>query len=473
MASHNDKITPRDKRVSYKKNGKERKFDTATTFSVKAQKPIVEKALQDYARLLVDPGGTELGLSPCPVPCRMVAVRDKIVLDLKSNLCSTGDWYVEVTPTLNDTVKVTKGVAVNTTNDATIVFDKLDFDSGMNMGGNLSYSSSPNDMIDFTYSSSALTGGGFNVNDMAASKTYKVWFNPLAMIGSPTATLQIYTSPTLALLGSGVPPWTGHISAGVVGELTGSLTVPANNAWLGFKIVDEGGSSMISASISLRWVSGAGVMPSGNKITDQTCFDTEFSTQNIDFDRYRITAQDVLVTYMGSDLSNGGVVASARTPYSWSPSSDVYDSITQLPYDSYDGPLKTGTHVHWLPATIDDITPKNRGTVDWPSSKMIIYGRQDDLANKQSVRLIVTTIIEFYSDVPIYGQMSFCPPPSQVGLLLYWMGRNIPAATSNDSHWEKLKKFIPHALSKGVQWGVENPEIVAKMLAKLVAMTVG
>lgn len=441
------------------KAGKKKETDG---FSSKAMKPKVEKELLKYARRLVDPLDCELGLSPSPVPNRMVAIRDKIVIDLKEHLSGTGDWFVEVRPKLTDTVTLTAGItsSVGATNN---IMYTVGFINGKLRGGILVYGGGARNSIDFQEADASPAGGGFLLSDSGAAKVYSITWDPTEFSGDVQGTLEVYVAATIDDLGNSAAIYSVAVNQATTGVLPGSFTLPANTVCIGFKFVTAQ-LSVVRGNFSMLYASGAGSHLLGNSISTMITLDTEFSKASIDYDRYRITAQDALITYMGSDFSNGGVIASARVPDTWSPSGNYYDAITQLPYDSYNGPLKVGTHIHWLPASVQELTPNGYGDVPGSSNKIIAYGRQDDLVNKQSVRLIVTTVIEFYSDVPIYGAMKFCPPPTNLGLLIYWMGVNIPAATSNEDHFDKLKKFLPTALSKGLQYGIDNPEIVTRML---------
>lgn len=444
-------------------SGKKGKQEIASQYNTKSMKPKIEKGLLEYAKRLVDPLESELGLSPSPVPCRMVAIRDKIVIDLKEHLSDTGDWYVEVRPTLTDTVTLTQGTDPVIGSGSNLVFTAVTFISNAVNGGTLTYSNSKRTSADFLSDDSTTCGGGFLLNDSGAAKVYGITWDPITYTGDVSGTLEVYSSGALTTLGETAAVFSVAVTQATTGLLPGTFTLPANAKYLGFRFVTVQPASVI-ANFTLMHNSGGGNFVIGNAISSFTTLDTEFSSANVDYDRYRITAQDVLITYMGSDYANGGVIASARVPDTWSPSADYYDAITQLPYDSYNGPLKVGTHVHWLPASVDELTPKLVFQTPDVVNKLIVYGRQDDLVNKQSVRMMVTTIIEFYSDVPIYGAMKFCAPPTNVGLLIYWLGMHVPAATSNDGHLDKLKKFLPTALSKGLQYGLDNPEVISKML---------
>lgn len=464
----NNNYQPKHKQ-SNRPDDKKGKKEVAILFDAKDLKPKVNKEIQRYAQRLIDPLDCELGLSPSPVPNRMVAIRDKIVIDLKTHLSDTGDWFVEVRPTLNDTVTLTKGSTKSVANNSNLMVTGAAFINNKMSGGLMTYGDVARTNIDFTAKADALLGGGFGVGDTGGAKVYGVTWSPLQFTGDVSGVFAIYTANNLDSLGVAAAIYSTTVTQATTGVLPGTLSLPANTVWVGFSFTTSQ-SSTIVANFGLLYNSGAGSQEVPNQLTHMTTVDTEFSGNLIDYDRYRVTAQDLLITYMGSDFANGGVIASARVPDTWSPSENHYDAITQLPYDSYNGPLKVGTHVHWVPATLEELVPVPFGELPRFSNKLIAYGRQDNLVDKQSVRLMVTTIIEFYSDVPIYGAMKYCPPPTNLGLLIYWMGVNIPAATSNEDHFQKLKKFVTSAINKGIQYGIDNPDVIAKLLRTAIGM---
>lgn len=89
----------------------------------------------------------------------------------------------------------------------------------------------------------------------------------------------------------------------------------------------------------------------------------------------RPVAQSVLVTYMGSDLLNGGTIASCYVPNDILSSNyfaNTEQSLGQLQYvenvmkldGSYNGPLKTGTYAWWSPYDDTDANFRSVGNMN-------------------------------------------------------------------------------------------------------------
>lgn len=454
-------------------NGKAKKKEAVQQFSVKeVKRELVEKSVLEYAQLLVDPRESKLVLSPAPVPMRMTAIRDKILIDMNTRISSSGDWYIEVAPTITDTVSVTKGTTVSVPATSDLIFSNCKVNSGSAKGvGSLCFSASE-------YTVDGRSEGNATYFDVGTSgsqiHTYNISFSNVEVYGTGSIDLKLWTAANLsdAAISNAALSFTWPMSEGMAGVQPGACSIPADTGVLFWdaSLASGATTSTFHASFDcvLRRVSGGTpyTLPQSNSTTETV--DTVFSTSLSDCERYRVTAQEVLLTYMGSDLSNGGVVCSARVPFDWSPGLDVYDSISQLPYDSYNGPMKLGTHVHWVPSSLDDLMPAASYRI--PSTKMVLYGKQDDLVNVQTCRLMVTTVVEFFSTNPIYGVMQFCPPPNSVGMLIYWIGVHIPACTSNEGHWKKMKDLVVSLLSRGYDYARKNPQVIAKAVATALSM---
>jgi len=180
----------------------------------------------------------------------------------------------------------------------------------------------------------------------------------------------------------------------------------------------------------------------------------------------------VLATCQASDLNNGGKIASARVGKNWSSkASNAYADIAIIPYDKMDGPFKDGTHVHWLPGSVDDLEPINSLSEadSFGSSKLVFGGTCDTPGASMCIRC--TTNLEFYSLAPQYGNMPFSKPMGYTSEVLYILATQVPAATSNKSHiLRKLGDTVRSHLPTAIQWVKDNPEYLVKFGSMLAAL---
>lgn len=87
--------------------------------------------------------------------------------------------------------------------------------------------------------------------------------------------------------------------------------------------------------------------------------DEVYNTLTAQSTKYRMDAMSLLLQFRGADMSNAGSVAIALVPEGTNlPLGDpaaCYAAISKLPYDKYTGPLKTGAHCFWRPATVREL----------------------------------------------------------------------------------------------------------------------
>lgn len=187
---------------------------------------------------------------------------------------------------------------------------------------------------------------------------------------------------------------------------------------------------------------------------------------------WRFVAQDVLGTCQASEFQNGGKIAAARVGAAWGgPSTNAYSDLAIVPYDRYDGPFKDGFHVHWLPNSILDLDPATAlSSFETGGSTRLVFGGTCDTPTA-SMRVRVTSILEFYSLDPQYGYMPFSKPFGRTSDVLYVLATQVPAATSNKSHiLKKLGETVRAHLPSVLNWIISNPEKVAAFGAAIAAL---
>lgn len=167
--------------------------------------------------------------------------------------------------------------------------------------------------------------------------------------------------------------------------------------------------------------------------SNMVCYDWPFLTSIPDVQLMRRIAAAILVTYTGSQLQNGGQIASGLVPTDWNPpTDDPFTSVGSLRNDRYDGPVRDGTDVTWRPLELYDTIPQNRQGMLPVSSKMVIGFK---LESGASVRIRAFGMFGINSPNPIVGRMIWTPaitPEAQEALSLYYA--NSPVATSNKMH---------------------------------------
>jgi hypothetical protein len=158
------------------------------------------------------------------------------------------------------------------------------------------------------------------------------------------------------------------------------------------------------------------------------------------------TGLDMLVTYMGSSLNDGGQISSARLPPNYSPNlvsdGDLYAFFTRLPNEKYQGALKDGTHIVWLPKSereLDSVpSPGARSRVLRNTSTIVTAMNRDD--NRQTVRLTISGGIEFATNSVTYD--TDVAVPNKMIMIAIAHALKLPAGTSNPSHLEIIRQGL-------------------------------
>jgi hypothetical protein len=190
------------------------------------------------------------------------------------------------------------------------------------------------------------------------------------------------------------------------------------------------------------------------------------STMLSDIDRYRVTAQSCLSTYVGSLLTNAGQISSALykggKPYTHEIRPD-YDTIGELP-QAYNGKLLDGSYTYWEPCTYTDQNLVGLNTADPFSTPWMIHaGIFNDTTNQNELRVIVTTHIEFLSTSQLYPRVMVVPDLCALeGMARVLM--TIPNCMANDKHRSFIEKVM-RALDRAASWAVDHADDIGKVAA--------
>jgi hypothetical protein len=396
---------------------------------------------------------------------RETTIRQNIVVDL-ATYNSSGSFSLEIKPSLADTLSVTSSTA-DTVDTGTFSYQA----EWLNLA---SVASQP-DSLEATHTSTGIQSKQVPVSNVAGvlgiplttTTAVGVWAVNITALATEAAQVSFVIFSTTASAKSTLSTITLSLGENPMSTSV-SISVPNNTVGLGITAVNNTFQYGIGVTVgySLQYTSGAG-MGFGNAAVTQTTFGLPIASAIADMQAWRVVAQDVLVTFQGDTLNDGGNIAAARVASSWiSQLANPYNDIIALPYDRYDGPLKHGAHVHWIPGSIDDLSPVRTVAQEnqYGSNKMVIAGTITHPSS--SVRVRVCTAIAYYSTNPSYGMMDWAPPPTDLGLVLQYIARVVPAATSNDSHiLQKLPGLVRKHARMGVKYLVENPEMLAKLTA--------
>ncbi len=379
-----------------------------------------------YAEMLVNPGDTELTRQPALIPRRATVVRDKQIVDLSG----ATNFFIEVKPNPSGTLQVTNDAAAAENGETWV--GHASGEGTVYMANNIirqdgtlatpSHTQSAGTQPQYYFVSTAGGNVDFKWSSAATHKAYTY--------------IRVSVNGAAAASGSVVPP-------GGSSTLTVACPAATDRIWI----------EVVCDSVQYtEWEGPIEITPQATILlglatsSSMAVYSVSLLDDVKNLRWYRVTGQAVLVTWTGSDLNNGGVIAAARVAGTWAPQtdsvSDYYDVISDLPFDSYDGALKHGAHVHWMPESLNDFEPHYLGRPPIaPLRKLVVAGRFDD--STQSCRVRVITIIEYFTDSPSYGAMVFGPPWADFDAYLAILDGTVPAATSNDSHIRtKVKKGL-------------------------------
>jgi len=427
-------------------NGKAKKAAGVSNISrAKAEEYRLDHDHARYLRMLVEPHDAELARQPSLVPRRGTIVRDVITVDVQ------GSCLAVAKPTLAETLRIQNtGAASSSTTDAWKVMVV-----GRSSGN-----------TDLVYPSTIQRSDGVSTGFSDSGVTY---FN-----GSATGDW-VYTisgnynsAARLEIASNGIASTANFHGIPVVGTITGGivsgqfpLSIYAHRL----------GDSPVDIDLQIEFVPSVAVSSNGG-IRHVETYDTEVLTGVNELRYYKVIAQSLFVSYMGSELNNGGSCSAGlvNKDLTLGLTTEAYDTLARLPYDAYDGRTSEGAHVHWLPENQMDFVPIYAAESPKYQRQAAVAALLDDPT--QTMRIRVTTIIEYFSDARAYGNMSYSPSWSDFDVFLALLHMHVPTATSNDDH---IKKKVLRGINKLGSMAVRqakteltNPSNWAKLMAMLV-----
>lgn len=198
-------------------------------------------------------------------------------------------------------------------------------------------------------------------------------------------------------------------------------------------------------------------------------------------EEYFCLAQSLLVTYRGSTLENGGLIATARVPASTNTigaksdasadlaagGSQYYNWISSLQNNRYDGPLKTGAYTFFLGDDESDYF--YRDTEDQRSDLpyMVAAFSSSTADAENNIRIKVITHIQYKSNSNVFAQ-SISPYMKDSRLLPHILSL-VPSSYCNMMHKKEIGEYLK-SIGKQVGKALASPKTwmtVAELVALL------
>jgi hypothetical protein len=432
------------------KSSKKDKIAKRSQLPVRERAPGVPKHVADYITALIDPYGAEVVSVPSALPYRRTTVKEVKEIDLKDHYVpdavgAGGSALMEIIPSIDNTINISSatGEAASQISLGGSLSGKTN--NGLGMDPTSGYLS--RNCIQILHS---IDGRSAFYITQVASAQVSVTFD--VKDATPSATLFSMTLSVHAA-GSWVVQGTQAVRAGVITTMT--YTWPADVDGLGFSLTSgDNATYEMTFTITPNAAPGIACPLSINLMTQ---FSMQLSSKITDLEMYGVSALAVLLTYLGSDLANGGKIYSAWVPIDWSPDQDIGASMSTLAYDKYDGPLKLGTHCHWLPNDLSEITMARPAEAHPTSKKLIIFVIADD--REQSTRFRITQQQQYFSQSPAYGRMAYGPSANGLSVALHWLATSVDLCTSNDDHLrKKAMRLVYSGAKNGLNYAIAHPE---------------
>jgi hypothetical protein len=419
--------------------------------------------MHKYALKMLDPLGTPETIFPSPVPCRAGSATFPLTVDVV-NTGTLPDFGIIAQPDMDQPLRITHDGAPplsGSTYGATAILSPgLGGYPQMMEGAFEDCNITPEALGAFRRPGLPLVSNDIGANqffiEMAA--TIEPWTGTFTLSGwDGSIWVDIYTT---GALGAGVRSVAFNVA---YGSAYTHFTVRATTV--------TGRKPFIF--VTMQFAPNSGRLISCGTATDENVFDVytpEWEALRLASNEWRIVAMMALVTYMGSPLNAGGSIACCNAPDDLHIHNGWYSTCASRPFDRYDGRLYSdsdddgGAHWHYVP---DDIPALRMLEADGPrASNMCGFFGIKSLAVGESVRVRLAVTVQFFSINPMYS-MTFTPAITDFTPLLYAMREHVPLVSSNGAHLKKIKQYAKHAVKKGLDHALENPQAVAALLAKL------
>jgi hypothetical protein len=171
-----------------------------------------------------------------------------------------------------------------------------------------------------------------------------------------------------------------------------------------------------------------------------------------DAERFFILGQSVLCTSMMSSNTNGGQIASARLPgdstigEGATDQTNYYEWIASLPYNSYNGPVKTGCYTFYLPEDETGFQYTRSGQLNFRGLSYCVAAFNIPDATGRSVRIQVDTVVQFTTNSTVY-QLA----PAKIltdATKIHYILSSLQSSYTNHGHTDALKAHLKRLAGK-------------------------
>jgi len=298
------------------------------------------------------------------------------------------------------------------------------------------------------------TANPFNMT--AVTTTGSVAFTPIAVTaGTLSATFTLSGATLLTIMNAG-----------------GYAPLPG----VGFRIQNDSGreylitSYVVSIATDSSLVSVSRAQPRfvGVSLPDERTY-----AQTID--QYRVVSMSAWYEYDGSDLSNGGQIASILYRGGQSAGENGlynYQTVAEAP-ESYAGPLKHGTYTIWTPNSENDMLMRNlspHGRWQYPficnAAVVATPSQLNSIRIRIAINYEVVSTSQFYDFEKPFPNEKWI---SEAAVLL----REHPCAMANGRHWDWIKGVAADAadMASGAgKWAYNNKDWILPAAGALASL---
>lgn len=188
---------------------------------------------------------------------------------------------------------------------------------------------------------------------------------------------------------------------------------------------------------------------------------------------YRPVAMSLLVSFVGNELYNGGVIAAKYLSGGETPGRlnyPTFEELAQVP-NAFQGPLKTGAYCYWKPTDPSDVSFRE---VDYENiagdlPSLYVVGKATDPTNTQ-IRLRYCLCVEAKTTRQILPTLFSRINPDEIAMASQAL-QSLPNCMENPLHLEKIRNFLSGVVRKGEEFWAkyQRPIMAAATAAKTVA----
>jgi hypothetical protein len=421
---------------------------------------------QALARMIVNPADSQPLVAPSPVPGRAGAAH----FPLSFEYTGRSDFGVVVKPSVTEPLLVSHN----------------------------GYVAESNSQVTGDYTCASGTGQAILLsqhtnNDICSISPVYVQGRMLQSLGSTLGgTFSADLAVTLSETGVNIQFWyynggiwsllgqTGTLGKGTHETVTALVLPPAVGTPTGFSIESTNATAVGAYSTgTFRLVSTGAIWTCSNillGISEEVVMDQYLpkwdNLKNAAYE-FRVVAQSLMITYLGSALNNQGAVACCNANDTLEIIDSFYSTCASRPFDKYDGRLASsgsepgGAHWHYVP--------------DDPRSTILAMQQQDQqnrmvgffgvrgMDPTQIVRIRMDIVVNYFTVDPSY-KMAFQPSYNGFSELIRALRMDVPLCSSNDDHLKKVVAAARAVAKRAGEHVIANPELMMRAMRAIMTM---